>query len=165
MCAGYYNYQQGHVPDCRDGTFRGPVIHPQHWPDDLDYEKKRIVVAGSGATAITLVPALAEKREVVMLQRSPTYVAAMPRQDKFANTLKALLPSNVAYALTRKEHCVSAIGLQDCSIPSEMVEESVAQALNPRWDPRWMLSGILCRATTRGRSACVSLLMAISLRY
>ena len=148
-------------------TFRGPVIHPQHWPDDLDYEKKRIVVIGSGATAITLVPALAEKaREVVMLQRSPTYVAAMPRQDKFANTLKALLPSNVAYALTRKKN-----------IAFQQLVYKIAQS-HPKWLKSQLLKRAqsamgsevdverhLCRATTRGQSACVSLLMAISLRH
>ena len=103
MCAGYYNYDEGFTPDFagRD-QFEGQIVHPQHWPEDLDYEGKRVVVIGSGATAMTLVPSLAEKAEhVVMLQRSPTYVASRPDVDAVANFLRRVLPERWAYALTR----------------------------------------------------------------
>ena len=103
MCAGYYSYQQGYLPefDARD-DFGGEIVHPQAWPEDLDYHGKNIVVIGSGATAMTLVPALAEKaRHVVMLQRSPTYVLSRPDEDLIANVLRKLLPARAAYAITR----------------------------------------------------------------
>ena len=103
MCAGYYRYDRGHTPDYpgRD-AYRGTFIHPQFWPEDLDYRGKRVVVIGSGATAMTLVPALAGQAEdVVMLQRSPTWVMAGPRRDRIANALRWLLPARWAYALTR----------------------------------------------------------------
>ena len=103
MCSGYYNYDTPYTPDFKgQEAFRGTVIHPQHWPKDLDYNGKKVVVIGSGATAMTLVPAMAEEAaRVTMLQRSPTYVVARPDQDKIANTLRKLLPDSVAYALTR----------------------------------------------------------------
>ncbi len=103
MCAGYYRYDRGHTPDYPGREdYRGTFIHPQFWPEDLDYAGKRIVVIGSGATAMTLVPALAEKAsEVVMLQRSPTWVVSRPARDRLANALRALLPGSWAYALTR----------------------------------------------------------------
>ena len=82
--------------------FTGQIIHPQLWPKDLDYKDKKIVVIGSGATAMTLVPALADKAETVtMVQRSPTYVVSMPDEDRLANLLRKLLPSSWAYAITR----------------------------------------------------------------
>ena len=77
-------------------------MHPQKWPEALDYEGKRVVVIGSGATAVTLVPAMAERAaHVTMLQRSPTYVVSRPAEDKMANSLRRLLPARAAYALTR----------------------------------------------------------------
>ncbi len=77
-------------------------MHPQKWPEDLDYEGKRVVVIGSGATAVTLVPAMAERAaHVTMLQRSPTYVVSRPAQDNVANLLRRFLPARAAYALTR----------------------------------------------------------------
>ena len=103
MCSGYYNYAQGYTPDF-EGTeqFGGQIIHPQHWPEDLDYKDKRVVVIGSGATAVTLVPALAKMAShVTMLQRSPTYVVSRPSEDKFANWLRKVLPKRWAYSLTR----------------------------------------------------------------
>lgn len=106
MCAGYYSYRGGHDPDFpgRD-RFTGDIVHPQKWPDDLDYGDKRVVVIGSGATAVTLVPAMAETAShVTMLQRSPTWVVARPDTDRFANTLRRVLPDRVAYAITRKKN-------------------------------------------------------------
>ncbi len=103
MCAGYYDYEGGHSPDFPGRErFAGRVVHPQHWPDDVDYEGKRVVVIGSGATAVTLVPELAKRAShVTMLQRSPTYVVSMPARDPIANGLRARLPLRAAYALTR----------------------------------------------------------------
>jgi cation diffusion facilitator CzcD-associated flavoprotein CzcO len=103
MCSGYYNYEAGYTPEFagRD-SFRGPIVHPQKWTEDVDYAGKRVVVIGSGATAVTLVPAMAERAaHVVMLQRSPSYVLSLPGQDAIANALRRHLPSRVAYAITR----------------------------------------------------------------
>ncbi len=102
-CSGYYDYKAGYTPDFVGiDAFRGQVVHPQHWPEDLDITGKRIVVIGSGATAVTLVPAMASKAaHVTMLQRSPSYVVSMPGEDKFANWLRRRLPSKLAYGITR----------------------------------------------------------------
>ncbi|MEZ5382450.1 MAG: NAD(P)/FAD-dependent oxidoreductase [Microthrixaceae bacterium] len=103
MCSGYYSYRAGHTPEFpgRD-RFQGDVVHPQQWPDDLDYTGKRVVIIGSGATAITLVPSMAATAEhVTMLQRSPTYVVSRPSKDKLANALRKVLPAQLAYDLTR----------------------------------------------------------------
>jgi monooxygenase len=103
LCTGYYDYEGGYTPEWPGvERFRGRVVHPQKWPADLDYAGKRVVVIGSGATAVTLVPAMAESAEhVTMLQRSPTYVVSRPAEDKIANWLRRRLPAGAAYALTR----------------------------------------------------------------
>jgi cation diffusion facilitator CzcD-associated flavoprotein CzcO len=103
MCAGYYNYGQGYLPEFKGyDRFAGRIIHPQHWPEQLDYSGKRIVVIGSGATAVTLVPELAKKAgHVVMLQRSPTYMGSAPDTDRLSKLLQWLLPEKTAYAITR----------------------------------------------------------------
>jgi monooxygenase len=103
LCTGYYDYEAGYTPDWPGvKSFRGQIVHPQKWPADLDYEGKRVVVIGSGATAVTLVPAMAERAaHVTMLQRSPTYVVSRPAEDKIANTLRSVLPARAAYVLTR----------------------------------------------------------------
>ena len=103
-CSGYYNYDEGYSPEFagRD-DFGGTVVHPQHWPEDLDYQGKKVVVIGSGATAVTLIPALIDSGagHVTMLQRSPTYIAPQPDKDAFAALMNRRLPTNVAYAATR----------------------------------------------------------------
>ena len=103
MCGGYYRYDAGYTPDFPGAKdFKGQVIHPQKWPEGLDYTGKRVVVIGSGATAVTLVPAMAEKAaHVTILQRSPTYIINLPSNDKIANFLRKILPDTVAYWLTR----------------------------------------------------------------
>ena len=103
MCSGYYNYEQGHIPHFEgQDEFRGQLIHPQHWPEDLDYSGKHVVVIGSGATAVTLVPAMAETAaSVTMVQRSPTWVASLPARDAIANFMNAVLPASWAYRFTR----------------------------------------------------------------
>ena len=103
MCSGYYSYEQGYLPEFPGiERFQGPVIHPQKWPEELDYAGKRVAVIGSGATAMTLVPAMAETAaKVTMIQRSPTYVISRPAKDAIANWLRRWLPEKVAYAITR----------------------------------------------------------------
>jgi monooxygenase len=103
-CTGYYRYDEGFTPDFPGvEDFRGMVIHPQHWPADLDYAGKRIVVIGSGATAVTLVPALADggAEHVTMLQRSPSYIMALPGEDPIANAIRRVLPPKRAYSVVR----------------------------------------------------------------
>ena len=91
MCTGYYDYDGGYTPDFAGiDRFQGQIVHPQHWPEDLDYAGKRVVVIGSGATAVTLVPAMAETAaHVTMLQRSPTYIVSLPAEDAIANAARA----------------------------------------------------------------------------
>jgi len=103
MCSGYYDYAHGYTPDWPGvERFAGRIVHPQQWPDDLDYDGKRVVVIGSGATAVTLVPALAERAaHVTMLQRSPTYIVARPSEDAIANWLRQHLPAGVAPGAAR----------------------------------------------------------------
>jgi len=102
-CTGYYQYDEGYTPRF-EGTdrFQGRIVHPQHWLEDLDYEGKRVTVIGSGATAVTLVPAMAERAaHVTMLQRSPSYVVSLPGHDGVAEALRRRLPAKAAYAIVR----------------------------------------------------------------
>ncbi len=103
MCSGYYSYEDAYRPTFEgEEDFEGPMFHPQFWPEDLDYAGKRVVVIGSGATAMTVVPAMAKDAEhVAMLQRSPTYVASGPDKDAIANFLRKILPPKLAYSITR----------------------------------------------------------------
>ena len=103
MCSGYYSYKKGHTPEFTGRErFTGTVVHPQSWPTDLDYAGKRVVVIGSGATAVTIVPSMADKAaHVTMLQRSPTYMVSRPDHDVMANRLRKVLPPKMAYSLTR----------------------------------------------------------------
>ena len=103
MCSGYYSYKKGHTPEFMGRErFKGTVVHPQSWPTDLDYAGKRVVVIGSGATAVTIVPSMADKAaHVTMLQRSPTYMVSRPDHDVMANRLRKVLPPKMAYSLTR----------------------------------------------------------------
>ena len=103
MCCGYYSYEQPHRPRFEmEEHFQGTVVLPQFWPKDLDYSNKRIVVLGSGATAVTLVPAMAEKAaHVTMLQRSPAYIMNLPNSNRFFIRLKKWLPAAAAYKITR----------------------------------------------------------------
>jgi monooxygenase len=102
-CTGYYRYDEGYTPELPGAErFAGRMVHPQHWTDDIDYAGKRVVVIGSGATAVTLVPAMAEDAaHVTMLQRSPSYVISLPGHDPIADVLRRLLPAKVAYPIVR----------------------------------------------------------------
>ena len=103
MCSGYYNYDQPHDPQFPEvDSYKGTLVHPQFWPRDLNYKDKQVVIIGSGATAMTMVPAMTDKaRQVTMLQRSPTYVLTRPSEDWFANGLRKILPASWAYGITR----------------------------------------------------------------
>ena len=110
-CTGYYNYDQGFQPDFpNQQAFKGQFIHPQHWPENLDYRGKKVVIIGSGATAITLVPAMVKggAGHVTMLQRSPTYIASVPSIDVVYAKMRKYLPEEMAYKLTRARN----IGMQ-----------------------------------------------------
>jgi len=111
-CAGYYDYAQGHQPDFPGlAEFTGRFVHPQFWPADLDYTGKRVVIIGSGATAVTLVPAMAETAgHVTMLQRSPSYVAVLPRRDVVADLLRRRLPARAAHRLVRAKNILLSLG-------------------------------------------------------
>jgi len=102
-CTGYYDYSHGYLPKFPGASlFRGPMVHPQAWPEQLDYRDKRVVVIGSGATAVTLVPAMAQQAaHVIMLQRSPTYVVSQPSRDSFSRLARQWLPEGAAYAAVR----------------------------------------------------------------
>ncbi len=105
-CTGYYRYDEGYTPEFPGiESYGGTVIHPQHWPEDLDYSGKRVVVIGSGATAVTLVPAMAgEAERVTMLQRSPTYIATLPANDRLAELLGRFLPKRAVYSIVRTKN-------------------------------------------------------------
>jgi len=113
FATGYYNYDEGYTPDFPSiGQFAGEVIHPQHWPEDFDYTGKTVVVIGSGATAVTLVPSLAERAgKVVMLQRTPSYVGSYPRFSALTDHLRKVLPRHASHAIMRFRHALQeAIG-------------------------------------------------------
>lgn len=103
LCTGYYNYDEGYRPEFpNEKDFEGEIIHPQFWREDLDYSDKKVVVIGSGATAVTIVPSMADKvKHITMLQRSPTYIIAAPAENSTAILLRRLLPNKVAYGITR----------------------------------------------------------------
>ena len=143
LCTGYYDYETGYTPEWPGvARFRGTIIHPQRWPEDLDYERKRIVVIGSGATAITLVPALAERAaHVTMLQRSPSYVVARPAQDPWAKIMRRCLPPDATYSLMRWKNVLFGTFFYDLArkrpaIFKWMVAKGVRNHLGDRYDPR-----------------------------
>lgn len=140
-CTGYYNYDEGYTPDFEGmDDFNGQIIHPQKWPEDLDYSDKKVVVIGSGATAVTLVPSMADKAaHVTMLQRSPTYVMSLPYKDVIGNALRRILPGKLAYALTRWKNVLLTIYFyQMCRRRPEMVKKwlrkQLRKALGPDYD-------------------------------
>ncbi|GAB5541543.1 MAG: NAD(P)/FAD-dependent oxidoreductase [Sandaracinaceae bacterium] len=117
MCTGYYDYDEGYTPDFAGmDRFGGRVVHPQKWTEDIDYEGKRVVVIGSGATAVTLVPALAEKAaHVTMLQRTPSYVVTVPGEDPVAKLLRRRLPPAAHYRVMRWKNVLVSLGLYTAS--------------------------------------------------
>ncbi|HET6154503.1 MAG TPA: NAD(P)/FAD-dependent oxidoreductase [Marmoricola sp.] len=112
-CSGYYDYAQGHEPDFAGiDDFNGLVVKPQFWPENLDYTGKKVVIIGSGATAVTLVPSMSEDAShVTMLQRSPTWIGVVPQKDKIADTLRNTLPAGVAHRIVRTKNIAYQIGV------------------------------------------------------
>jgi cation diffusion facilitator CzcD-associated flavoprotein CzcO len=141
MCSGYYSYDAGYTPPLPGlEEFSGKVVHPQAWPQDLDYAGKRVVVIGSGATAVTLVPALAGRAaKVTMLQRSPTWVKVLPAQDGLANLLKKLLPEKLAYRVIRWKNIrllrwLYAYTRRHPDKAGAQLQAAVGKALGPDYD-------------------------------
>ena len=135
-CTGYYRYDKGYTPEFTGiDSFKGEIIHPQQWPENIDYGGKKVVVIGSGATAITLVPSMAKTAgHVTMLQRSPTYVVSRPSKDSFAAKLDRYLPDQLAYQLTRWKNVLSQMILYRMSKrrPDYIREKLIG------WTQRWL---------------------------
>lgn len=138
VCSGYYRYDEGYTPAFPGvERFEGELVHPQHWPEDLDWAGKRVVVIGSGATAVTLVPALAETAaHVTMLQRSPTYIMNLPDEDPIAKGLQRVLPAKVAYAVTRWKNVAFQTASYQLSRRRPNVVKRVIRALLERQLPK-----------------------------
>lgn len=141
MCSGYYRYDEGFTPDFPGLTdFGGRIVHPQKWTDDIEYAGKRVVVIGSGATAVTLVPELAKQAaHVTMLQRSPTYIVARPSEDAVANWMRRWLPGKVAYSLTRWKRVLLGMYIfqlcrRDPAKVKRLIAGGVRMALGPDYD-------------------------------
>jgi monooxygenase len=141
LCSGYYSYENGYAPDFPGAEqFLGQIIHPQKWPEDLDYTGKRLVIIGSGATAVTLVPALAEKAQhVTMLQRSPTYIISLPAADALANALRRFLPNSFVYTFIRWRNALMAIVIYQLSqrrpeMVKKFLKGQLRKALGPDFD-------------------------------
>jgi monooxygenase len=141
VCSGYYDYEQGFMPGWPGmERFRGRIVHPQQWPDDLDYAGRRVVIIGSGATAVTLLPAMAETAaHVTMLQRSPTYIVARPARDAIARWLHARLPSRLAHRLARWKNVLLTMYFYNLSrrkpdLMKRMILGGVRNELGPGYD-------------------------------
>jgi cation diffusion facilitator CzcD-associated flavoprotein CzcO len=177
LCTGYYEYESGYTPEWPGfSDYAGIVIHPQKWPEELDHEGKKVLVIGSGATAVTLVPKMAEAaKHVTMLQRSPTYIVSMPSKDKLANIFRALLPAKAGYALTRWKNVLRQMFFYELSkkrpsimkrliakgvrneIGIEMAEQHFTPSYNP-WDQRVCLvpDSDLFASIRKGRASVVT---------
>src|SRR5262245_40753235 len=138
LCAGYYRYDAAYVPEFRDAdAFTGTVVYPQWWPEDLDYTGKRVVVIGSGATAVTLVPAMAERAgHVTMVQRSPTYYVSRPGRDPIADAIRKVLPASIAHQVVRAKNVLLGTAFyQFCrrypAAATRMLKKGVAALLPP----------------------------------
>ncbi|PXY22694.1 flavin-containing monooxygenase [Prauserella muralis] len=178
VCAGYYRYDAGHAPRFPGSErYRGTLVHPQHWPDELDHTGKKVVVIGSGATAVTLVPAMAERAaHVTMLQRSPTYILALPSEDRLANRLRRLLGPRLAYPIVRWKNVAVATLLYQLSrrrprLVRGLIRRATIAQLPPGydvdthfrpsyqpWDQRLCLvpDGDLFRAIRQGHASVVT---------
>jgi cation diffusion facilitator CzcD-associated flavoprotein CzcO len=177
-CTGYYSYEQGHRPSfAGEERFSGTFVHPQHWPEELDYRGKRVVVIGSGATAVTLVPAMAEEAALVtMLQRSPTYVASVPARNPVVGALQRVLPARMAANATRWAHALGTQGMYVFSrrhpklvraALKQMVKRQLpaGYAIDPHFTPRYdpwdermcaVPGGDLFKAIASGRAEVVT---------
>ena len=177
-CCGYYRYDEGFTPEF-DGTerFEGRIVHPQHWNGDIDYAGKRVVVIGSGATAVTLVPAMAERAaHVTMLQRSPTYIISLPAEDPIAKAVRRVLPEKAAYTLVRWKNVLLTMASFQLSrrrprLMKKLLRKALERRLPPGydidthfkprynpWDQRLCLvpDGDLFEAICEGRASVVT---------
>ncbi len=134
---GYYDYASGYAPHFEgEENFEGAIVHPQFWPEDLDYKGKNVVVIGSGATAVTLIPAMADDTaHITMLQRSPSYVMPLPRQDPIANTLRKVLPAKAAYAATRRFNIGKGRFIYNLCQKQPKLARRIIRALNIKYLP------------------------------
>ena len=178
MCSGYYDYAAGYLPDFPGvANFKGRVVHPQQWTDDIDYANRRVIVIGSGATAVTLVPEMAKTAaHVVMLQRSPTYMLALPGEDVVAGALRRVLPASAAHGLVRwKNVLLGAFFYRLCKRKPEKAKKFIRHYLKaglgrdydigkhfePRYNP-WeqrlciVPDGDLFKAITSGKASVVT---------
>ena len=177
-CTGYYRYDQGYTPELPGiERFGGQVVHPQHWTDDVEYAGKKVVVIGSGATAVTLVPAMARDAEhVTMLQRSPSYVVSLPNEDPIGKLIRRVLPERLAHRVVRWKNVLITMGSYQLSrrrpqLMRKLLRRGVERALpegydvdthfNPRynpWDQRICLvpDGDLFKAIGSGRASIVT---------
>jgi cation diffusion facilitator CzcD-associated flavoprotein CzcO len=150
-CTGYYDYDNGYRPNFPgEDRFQGTLVHPQHWPENLDYRGKKVVIIGSGATAVTLMPAMTQDAaHVTMLQRSPTYIVSLPARDKISAALQRVLPVEVVYKLARMRNIAvqrliyglakarpSAVrGLVARGVKRELGEQVDMRDFTPKYDP------------------------------
>jgi cation diffusion facilitator CzcD-associated flavoprotein CzcO len=178
LCSGYYDYDRPHDPQLPGlETFEGQVVHPQFWPDDLDVTGRKVVVIGSGATAVTLVPSLAEAgADVTMLQRTPTWIASLPRQDRVRDVMQKVLPARAAGTAARYKNVLGTMGVYELSRRRPAVMKSllskgaakslgstdlVADHFTPTYDP-WdqrlcvVPDGDLFEAVRSGRAHVVT---------
>ncbi len=178
MCSGYYRYDEGYTPEFHGvERFAGRVVHPQHWSEDIDYAGKRVVVIGSGATAVTLVPSMARSAaHVTMLQRSPSYIVSLPAEDPIAKRLRRFLPAKVAYPILRWKNVLLTMASFQLSrrrprLMRRLVRKGLERRLPPGydidthfnpnydpWDQRLCLvpNGDLFEAIGDGRAAVVT---------
>jgi monooxygenase len=178
VCGGYYRYDQGYLPEFEDvERFEGQIVHPQFWPEELEYTDKRVVVIGSGATAVTLVPALTDRAaHVTMLQRSPSYILSIPSEDPIANALRRLLGARAAYPIARWKNVALSTLIYQLSqrrprAMRKLLRAALIRALpqgydvdthfNPTyrpWDQRLCLvpDGDLFKAISAGRASMVT---------
>jgi cation diffusion facilitator CzcD-associated flavoprotein CzcO len=178
LCSGYYSYERGYTPEFQGmERFQGRIVHPQKWTQDIEYQGKRIVVIGSGATAVTLVPELAKNAaHVTMLQRSPTYIVARPEEDAIANWLRRHFPAKFAYGVTRwKNVLLGMLFYNLCRRAPERMKQRLLQLVKdelgdscdvdrhftPRyrpWDQRLCLvpNGDLFQALKEGKASVVT---------
>ena len=140
-CSGYYRYDRGYQPDFPGmAAFRGQLIHPQHWPDDLDHTGKRVVVIGSGATAVTLVPSMArDAAHVTMLQRSPSYIVTMPAKNPLAHLLQRYLPTGASGPIIKWMNALGSQGFYQLSqrrpaLVKKLLRKRLEQQLPPGYD-------------------------------
>lgn len=156
-CTGYYRYDAGYEPAFPGAEhFSGRVVHPQHWPEDLDYAGKKVVVIGSGATAVTLVPAMSQTAaHVTMLQRSPTYVMTLPQHDPLADLIRRVLPQRTALRLVRWKNILISMGIYQLSGSLRTACAACCAMVRRRFCRRVTRStSTSTRATGRGISGC-----------